>query len=230
MASLLPEAFEAEDLACRVEPVGQAPYIPLPDTWQQYLGALSKTRRSFLTRSLRSFERWARGGTELHHAATPSELEEGKRILTALHQMRWAGQGRGGAFRSPRFRAFHDILMGRLLEAEALELMWLTVGGEPVSAFYGVVWNQKLYYYQSGRRTDLPGFVRPGIVLLAHAIRRAIENGRREFDFLPGPENYKSRLSLAARPIVEIRAVRASCRENARTFTEAVARRVKFRW
>jgi CelD/BcsL family acetyltransferase involved in cellulose biosynthesis len=103
--------------------------------------------------------------------------------------------------------------MPRLLEEGALELAWLLVRGEPVAAAYNLVWNGKVSYYQCGRRLDVPDAVRPGVVLLAHLIRGAIEAGRREFDFLGGAALYKSQLALATRPLVQVRAARPSLRE-----------------
>ena len=100
-------------------------------------------------------------------------------------------------------------------------MLWLTVRGEPVAAVYHIVWNGKVYFYQSGRRTDLPSHVRPGGVLLAHAIRCAIEAGRREFDFLDGVSLYNTQLATARRPIVELRVGRKCLVERLRRTTEA---------
>ena len=63
------------------------------------------------------------------------------------------------------------------------------------------------YFYQSGRRVDVPKAVRPGIALHALAIRASIESGLREYDFLAGASRYKRELALATRPLVTLRAV-----------------------
>src|SRR5690606_15003121 len=76
----------------------------------------------------------------------------------------------------------------------------------PIAALYNVVWNDKVYFYQSGRAVDLPGHVRPAVAIHLYAIRRAIEAGRREYDFLAGMERFETRLSFAARPLVTVRA------------------------
>ena len=71
----------------------------------------------------------------------------------------------------------------------------------------------------------MPKGIRPGIVLHALAIERAIAKGRREYDFLAGDSQYKLQLALATRPLVEVRAVRAPLRERARRLTDgAIAR------
>ena len=50
----------------------------------------------------------------------------------------------------------------------------------------------------------------------AYLIKAAIEDGMREYDFLAGASQYKMSLALAARPLVQLRAVRPSLRETAR--------------
>jgi CelD/BcsL family acetyltransferase involved in cellulose biosynthesis len=55
---------------------------------------------------------------------------------------------------------------------------------------------------------DLPKELRPGVVLHALAIRRSIELGRREYDFLAGGSRYKQDLALAVRPLCTVRLVR----------------------
>ncbi len=99
--------------------------------------------------------------------------------------------------------------------------------GEPVAAVYNIVWNNKVYFYQSGRKTDVPPKVRPGVVLLAHAIRGAVEAGRREFDFLAGDVQYKRQLALALRPLVQFRVARRCLRERLRLLAESGINRVR---
>jgi CelD/BcsL family acetyltransferase involved in cellulose biosynthesis len=184
-----------------------APFIPLPARWEDYLQALGKHRR-FLVRTLRAFETWAGGNAVFRLAATPVELEEGKRVLLALHAERWGGAGREGVFRASRFAAFHDAVLPQLLAEGALQLWWLKVRGEPLAAVYNILWNGRVFAYQSGRKLDVPREVRPGIVLHAHAIGAAIAAGCREYDFLAGGARYKTELAPASRPLVTLRAVR----------------------
>ncbi len=230
MPGLLAEAFRQAGLGVASRTISQAPYIRLPQSWDAYLAALPGRRRYLVRRSLRDFERWAGGGAELCRAATPAELERGKRILRDLHQSRWAAQGRPGVFASPLFSRFHDAVMGELFARDALDLWWLGKGGEPIAALYNVVWDGRVYYYQAGRQPDLPRSVRPGIVLHAHAIRQAIEAHRTEYDFLGGASRYKSQLATARRPLVELRVMAGTLRAKARSATAravGLARRVR---
>jgi CelD/BcsL family acetyltransferase involved in cellulose biosynthesis len=192
------------------------PYIALPASFDDYLASLRSEQRYLVKRSLRDFEQWAGGDGEHHRAETRAELAVGKRVLEALHAERWRAAGKPGVFASPRFRAFHDEVMERLLERRCLDLSWLTVRGRPVAASYNVAWNGKVHFYQGGRTLDVPKKVRPGIVLHAYAIRRAIESGKSEYDFLAGTSQYKLDLATNVRRLARLRAVRSRLREGVR--------------
>ena len=220
MPALLTAAFRDAGLTAEAVETTRAPYIPLPATWDEYLKGLSCTHRRQVTRSLRAFDDWAGGAGRLERATDLAGLEEGKRILTELHHARWEGDGRTGVFRSPLFLEFHDALMRHLLERGALELTWLTVRGEPAATLYGMAWGDKVMAYQTGRRLDVPTNVRPGGVILAYAIRAAIEAGRREFDLLADESPYKMQLAPAVRPLVQVRVVRPGARESLRRLME----------
>lgn len=216
----LPSALAAElagmDLDIEVTTTSLAPYIPLPTSFQAYLDALPSSRRYLVSRSLREIEKWAGGEVALERAKTREELAQGRTLLESLHGERWRANGKDGVFVSKRFRAFHDEVMPVLFERGALDLLWMTIRGEPLAALYNIVWEGKTYFYQSGRQLDLPKQIRPGIVIHALAIRRAIELGQREYDFLGGASQYKTQLALETRPLVQLRAVKSFFREQTR--------------
>ena len=230
MTDLLLDSFQKEGFLVSREQTTSAPYIPLPAKWDEYLKVLPKRHRYFVVRSLRDFEDWAAGSAVLREVRAPADLEEGKRILTTLHNERWHAAATEGAFARQRFVRFHDEVLPLLLGAGSLEMLWLTVRGEPVAVLYNVVWNNKVTFYQFGRKVDVPRHVRPGIALLCMAMRRAIEAGRREFDFLGGESMYKSQLALAARPLVQLRFARRTLREGCHRLAEGgvrILRRVR---
>jgi CelD/BcsL family acetyltransferase involved in cellulose biosynthesis len=231
----LAEALRARGLAAGVTRSGEAHFIPLPATWEGYLEQLTKAQRYGIKRSLRELDAWAgEGGWRLRSAVTPADLVEGRRVLHRLHAERWRAAGRGGVFASRRFRRFHDEVMPRLWAGEdgaSLDLLWLEVRGEPIAAAYNVVFGGKVYFYQAGRRLDVPRALRPGIALQALAIRRSIEAGMREYDFLQGASRYKRELALATRSLVTLRAVaphfRGRAVEAARLLAERAIARVR---
>jgi CelD/BcsL family acetyltransferase involved in cellulose biosynthesis len=214
MPELLREAFaSAAGLPSEKRSLGEAPYIPLPPRWEDYLKELGKKNRHLLRNSRRQFERWAGGDWHIERASSLEEVRRARQTLIALHRQRW---GDGGTFRSPRFLRFHDTIMEWLAGRGGLELLTLSVRGEPVAALYNLIHDNKVYYYQCGRRLDVPCGVRPGGVLLGLAIEASIAAGRREFDFLLDAARYKRELALASRTVVEIRVARPSLRERLR--------------
>ena len=220
LPSLLCAALKARHVLATVEEKTVAPYVPLPKTFDAYLGSLKQNKRAQLKKSLRAFESWAGGPPVLVRVKSLADLAEGKRVLMALHRERWGGDG---VFGSPKFKAFHDRVMPELLAKGALDLGWMSVRGEPVAAFYNFRWNGKLSFYQSGRKLDIPDEVRVGVTMHAYLIQAAIEDGMREYDFLAGASQYKMSLALATRPLVELRAARPSLRETARLASNRAA-------
>lgn len=207
--------FTATNMELRKDIVTSARFITLPTSWESYLELLGRNRR-VVVKSQQDFDRWAEGGTQIHRAEDSASLAEGLQILRALHGERWGAEGHGGAFQSPRFLRFHELVAPQLLARGELQLHWLTVAGAPVSCNYCIRRNGKVYFYQSGRRMQLPSRVRAGIVLHAAAIRDAINQGCREYDFLGGESQYKNQLAQESRPVLQLRLVQARVCERLR--------------
>jgi CelD/BcsL family acetyltransferase involved in cellulose biosynthesis len=184
------------------------PYIPLPATWEAYLGQMSSSRRYFIKRTLKAFEQWAGKELVLKRASTPAELDQGFDVLVELHGKRWRSTGGLGVFSSEPFSRFHRTAMGKLLASGNLDLIWLCKGDRPLAAVYNIIWDNKIYFYQSGRCTDVPSKVRPGIAIHIYAIQDSIKRGRTKYDFLAGATRYKQQLALAQTRLIQIRAVR----------------------
>jgi CelD/BcsL family acetyltransferase involved in cellulose biosynthesis len=219
--SELAVALGARDTDVTVTRSGECAFVTLPRSWDAYLTALPSNHRYVVRRSLREFDQWAGAHYELETASTLDELARGVDVLHALHAERWNAKRAAGAFASTRFRRFHEIVMPQLLDRGALQLAWLTVRNAPIAVVYNILWNGKVYFYQSGRVLDTPKKVRPGITLHAMLIRQAIERGLSEYDFLGGEAQYKEQLATDRRDLVELRATpRGSVREKARRLVE----------
>ena len=117
--------------------------------------------------------------------------------------------------------------MPALLRTGGLELGWISAHGAPVAAFYNFVRDNKVSFYQGGRRLDTPADVQLGMAMHACLIRSAIEAGRREYDFLAGVAQYKTSFALATRPILRLRVARPSMRELARAGLAGALSRAK---
>lgn len=224
LPKLLERALVEQGLQVTLEHRDDAPYVTLPQSFDAYLGSLKQNKRSQLKKSLRALEQWAGGPPIFEHVRTAEQLAEGKRILEALHRERWP---EGGVYRSEKFRRFHDLVMPRLLAIGALDVGWMTVKGQAVSAYYNFSWNGHIWHYQSGRKLDAPDDARVGVTMHALLIKRAIEEGMREYDFLAGVSQYKMSLASETRSLVTLRAARPSVVESARKAAASGAEQAK---
>jgi CelD/BcsL family acetyltransferase involved in cellulose biosynthesis len=223
-AGALATALTQAGLQPSLEPKGACPYVPLPASFDDYRQSLGSERRYVVTRSLRELEKWAGpGGYTRVVARTPAQLAEGRAILHSLHSERWGATGHVGVFASDRFTRFHDEVMAAHLTGVdgQLELQWLVVEGRPVVALYNIVYRGRVYFYQSGRKLDVPKGVKLGLAAHALALRAAIEDRYSEYDFLAGASQYKRQLALDKHPLVTLSAAASSVR--ARTALAAVS-------
>ena len=111
--------------------------------------------------------------------------------LFDLHRKRWRRRGLPGAFLG-RLVAFQRDWTREALAQNWLRLTTLQANGQPIGAYYGMQMGNRAYYYQAGFDPDHCR-QSPGTVLVAHAIREAIEDGATSFDMMRGDEPYKRR-------------------------------------
>jgi CelD/BcsL family acetyltransferase involved in cellulose biosynthesis len=207
---------------------GIAIFRELPASWEGFLSSLSRDFRKKLLRDLRTFEN---EGGELLEIESEESFTTHFPTLIELHQSRWRAQGEPGVFASERFRAFHTRVAARLLPKRWVKLFVMKVAGIPIAALYDFVYAGKLYYYQSGFRTEASKLASPGMLIRTLGIRSAIEHGLTECDFLKGqPGSYKFRWGGKTRPIVQLRIARVNSKEtvfNAAAAVVAGLRHVK---
>jgi CelD/BcsL family acetyltransferase involved in cellulose biosynthesis len=197
--------------------------IDLPASWDQYLAGLSKSHR----KQLRQAERRVleSGRVEWHPVTTTAEFGAAWPVLVALHQRRRQSLGERGCFASRAFRNFHYEVARRMLERGQLRLSWLVLDGTPAAAEYHFADARTTYAYQGGVDPDRLA-EEPGRLSNILCLRRAIEEGHNQFDFLRGDEPYKAHWRAEQRPTYDYRVVPnrrlARMRGRVLTFTGAV--------
>lgn len=164
----------------------RCPILALPTTWEAYLAGLSGKQRHELLRKMRRMEREvpeARAVGLGSRAGVESRFDD----FLALHRRSRVGKAR---FMDDRMEAFFRRVSAMLAEAGGFRLWLLDAPGGPLASFLCLEWDGTVGLYNSGFRPDAAA-LSPGLILLAHVIRDAIERGRRRFDFLRGEERYK---------------------------------------
>jgi CelD/BcsL family acetyltransferase involved in cellulose biosynthesis len=168
----------------------ESPVVTVPEGgWEEYLAGRSSNLRSQVRRKER---RLLEKGLTYRLCREPGRLADDMDVLVRLHIERW-GQVATQAL-GPARAAFHGEFARIALERGWLRLWLAEIDGRAVAAWYGFRYGGFEWYYQSGRD---PALEREsvGLVLLAHTIREAMNDGVREYKFLRGGEGYKDRFA-----------------------------------
>jgi len=201
-ADALARAFRRREMAegwtLNLEREDACPVVSLPagGTIDDLLATLGKKVRHEIRRKVRRAE--AAGPVELTESADPlADLE----AFIDMHQRRWGADGLfpptiGGI----QSRAFVRRLFELFGPDGAIRLSFLTVGGRRIAAGLTFETPDAVLYYNAGVEPDASE-LSPGVVLVERLIRRALERGRRRFDFLRGDEAYKHEWGGADEPI-----------------------------
>ncbi|HEY7837271.1 MAG TPA: GNAT family N-acetyltransferase [Terriglobales bacterium] len=186
-------------------------YLPLPATvdelWDQLRQRHPRTVAN-LGRDRRRLER--RHRVRLSAVKGAGEVAATMAALAELHGAAQARRGGAGNFHRPGYRRFHQRLVARLQGRETLYLARMDCGPRPVAVLYGYCRGGVLYFYQSGFDTAMASDG-VGRLLLAWVLEDAVERLQaHEFDFLRGPEQYKTLWAPAARHTQRWRGWRAN--------------------
>lgn len=182
----LPGLAAGAGLAVDVAVEERCPVLELPSSWDVYLGSLTGKQRHELTRKMRRLEREA-PEARVTGAATPDEIARRLDDFLALHRRSGVGKAR---FMDDRMEGFFRGVITALAAAGGARLWLLDTEGGPIASFVTLEWDGTVGLYNSGFLPERAA-LSPGLVLLAHVVRDAIERGKTRFDFLRGEERYK---------------------------------------
>lgn len=182
----LPGLAAAVGLAAETAVEERCPILPLPDTWDALLASLSGKHRHELTRKLRRFDREV-AEWRITWADTPAAIEARLDDFLGLHRRSREGKAK---FMDARMERFFRRVVPALAAHGGARLALLDLPEGPIASFVTLEWDGTVGLYNSGFQPERAP-LSPGLVLLAHVIRDAIERGRRRFDFLRGEERYK---------------------------------------
>jgi CelD/BcsL family acetyltransferase involved in cellulose biosynthesis len=131
----------------------------------------------------------ARGALTIQCAAQ-SDLAQSLEVFFHLHEARWSDRGSSGALAAPELRAFHCAAAAGFAALGLLRLYVLRINSAPVAALYGFHQRDRFYFYLSGF-DPIYESLSPGVLLIGHALQKALAEGAECFDFLRGRESYK---------------------------------------
>lgn len=158
------------------------PRISLPESWNQYLSTLKSRYRKELKRKIRKFEN-ENPSAEVTQNTNPAEGIE--HLLRLMHM-----NSEKNTFLTPEreefFRGFPEAF------SETMTLLLLNVDGEVVAALLLFLSEHSQLSYNSGFNRN--AYSGAGFYLKAMSIKKAIEEGYKEYNFLQGGERYKYEL------------------------------------
>ena len=167
---------------------GICPYTMLPDDWDEYLAQnVSSNSRQKIRRFLRQVE----GSDSFHFTHTTAEtLERDIEILNDLWTKKW-GEIKGDNL--PAIQNTTRRTLRAAFETDTLFFPILWKDDQPLCALAIYVDHVKKVYnfHIGGRDTTFRGPPSLGLVSHAYAIRHAISQGMKKYDFLRGNEPYK---------------------------------------
>jgi CelD/BcsL family acetyltransferase involved in cellulose biosynthesis len=178
--------------------------VVFPATWDEYLAKRSKQARNRLRSAHRT---WIETGkVVLRNTQRDGEMERAFDILVDLHQRRWESRGLPGCFSSRQFLEFHHDVWSSFSAAGKAAIWWLEVDGKPLAADYVLLSGDVLCGYQAGIDPSQLE-MQPGQLLNLVALRTALEEGYKAYDFLRGDEPYKAHLGAERHPTLTARVI-----------------------
>ncbi len=168
--------------------IGVSFEMELPATWEAYLGSLESKQRRGVERKMRQLDKVA----EVRFRVL-RDSEIGEAELEAFFQMMADSRRDKALFLTAEMRLFFEKITAAMSSYELLRMAFLEVGVARVAAILYFEYNDRIYLYNSGYMPQYAE-MNVGLVSKLYCIGQAIEERKRVFDFLKGPEVYKSRL------------------------------------
>lgn len=166
--------------------------LMLPGSVDSYMKTFNSKQRYNILKRVKDSEKKGVFPVSFNESGHTGDIKEYLEEFFNLHQKRWEGKGKKGVFHNPYVRTFFGELFNKLYDSGYLYLSFLRYGDNLIAGSICFDFNGK-------RQVYLPGFdpvysgLHPGMVLTYYNISEAIKDGKTEFDFLKGGEDYKKR-------------------------------------
>jgi len=163
------------------------PRIPLNGSFEEYLARIDKKQRHEIRRKMRRAAE-----SEKHVRFTiVNGTQDIDSEINAFFDLMVQDPGKED-FLHPAMREQMTVTIQNAHSQGYLWLAFLEVDGAKTAASLNFDYKNKLWGYNSGVSREHME-LSPGWILLAHTIQWCCENGRYEFDFMRGDEEYKYR-------------------------------------
>jgi CelD/BcsL family acetyltransferase involved in cellulose biosynthesis len=192
----LDDVFASKGVAVRHEQEDVSPFVPLPGSWEGYLGSLNKKDRHELRRKFRRAVDDTHAEWRTVQSAT--DLAPTLDAFIALHRLSTAAKAE---FMTEPMAGYFRDLAARTLEQGTLRMGVMWAGDVPMAGAMGFAYHDRFYLYNSGYD---PAYAAHsvGIAAVGLLMRQAADEGLAIFDFLQGNETYKYMLGAQDAPVL----------------------------
>jgi len=168
----------------------------LPSTFDEFMKGLSGNTRSNVKRQNTKLE--SAHTVTFERCRDSSQLPRFLAAMYDLHQRRWAGEGRDGAFaRCPAMKAFYDRFSSTALALGALRMYALLIDGEIRAVQHGYAFDGAFLQLQEG--FDPAADSGAGNALRTRVFDACIQEGLTHYDFLGEFTEHKRRWGATPR-------------------------------
>lgn len=164
----------------KAQKIEVAPYIDLPHTWGEYLEKLERKYRKELKRKFKRLE-------EVGHEF----VEENN--LTEFFRLHRLSDPAKNKFMTEEMASFFKDVFELKIPGWKPNLSFLKIEGKYVAGIMSFVSSDEWWLYNSGYDPE-QAYYSVGLLLKAWSIKKAIETGKKKYDFLRGSERYKYEL------------------------------------
>lgn len=184
------------------EPFRPALSVPLPGDFDEYLMNIDKKQRHEIRRKMRRAE----GGEQnvrWYIVSDEAMLDDEAEACCHLMAQDPAKQ----AFLTQTMRTQMKTTIHAAFKAGWLQLAFLEVDGKKAAGYLNFDYGNHIWVYNSGLDFSFRE-LSPGWVLLGYLLQWANENGRDEFDFMRGDEDYKYKFGGVRRDVMRVRVIK----------------------
>ena len=189
---------------CEEEDIDSTWLLALPGSWDEFKAESKKSLR----RKIKKAEKRLDSDSFEIRSTLEDDLcsDEAWNLLVQLHQGRFTSKGEEGAFADPCFDSFLKGAFDELSKEHRAEIIVAYCDGEPIGAHLYFFGEEGPQLYQAGIQIEKIA-CEPGHLLITHAVRKSIERGYQNLDFLRGTEKYKSYWGAVPKQLRRIRYV-----------------------
>ncbi len=178
------------------------PRIPLNGSFDEYLSRVEKKQRHEIRRKMR---RAAESEKDVRFHVIDSNADIASETNSFFDLM--VQDPNKEQFLHSAMRQQMTVTIRNAFEGGYLWLAFLEIDGSKAAASLNFDYKNRLWGYNSGVGREHME-LSPGWVLLAHVIQWCCENGRSEFDFMRGDEDYKYRFGGVNKYVMRAKVVK----------------------